>query len=56
MATVTTPLTPASVDAPKLDYTPQGVPPPEPTPAEDKVRKHYLNHDTSLLGWLLTDE
>lgn len=42
------------VDVPALDYTPQGVPPPEPTPAEDKVRKHYLNHDHSVLGWLLT--
>ena len=38
----------------KLDYTPQMVPPPEPTAEQDTTRKHYLNHDFSLWGWLFT--
>jgi cytochrome c oxidase subunit 1 len=38
----------------KLDYTPQAVPDPELTPEQARTRKHYLNHDTTLLGWLLT--
>ena len=54
MATATPHAPTGPVEVPKLDYTPQGVPLPEPTPAEDRTRKHYLNHDTSLLGWLLT--
>ncbi len=39
---------------PKLDYTPQSIPEPEPTPAEARTRRHYLNHATTLLSWLLT--
>lgn len=54
MATATPHAPTGPVEVPQLDFTPQAVPLPEPTPAEDKVRKHYLNHDTSLLGWLLT--
>ena len=55
MAAVAEHLAPAHPPAaPKLDYTPQGVPPPEPTPAEGRARTHYLNSDNTLLGWLLT--
>ena len=57
MATTTAPglhTDPPAARPEKLDYTPQGVPPPEVSPAEARTRKHYLNHDNTLLGWLLT--
>jgi cytochrome c oxidase subunit 1 len=39
---------------PQLDYTPQALPAPEPTPEQERTRVNYLNHDYSLLSWLLT--
>lgn len=39
---------------PELDYTPQMVPYPEPTPAEDKNRVHYLNVSDTVWSWLFT--
>jgi cytochrome c oxidase subunit 1 len=52
MATVHT--TAPKPSAVKLDYTPQTSLLPELTPEQARTRKHYLNHDTTLLGWLLT--
>jgi len=42
------------VPIPKLDYTPQTIPEPEPTPEQARTRRNYLNHTTSVLSWLLT--
>ena len=53
MAILLEPVPAAYAEPEKLDYTPQSVPPAEPTVEEDKTRKHYLNHEFSLLGWLL---
>ncbi len=39
---------------PQLDYTPQTLPAPEPTPEQERTRVNYLNHNYSLLSWLLT--
>ncbi|MGL6094735.1 MAG: hypothetical protein ACRC7O_02890, partial [Fimbriiglobus sp.] len=39
---------------PDIDYTPQMLPEPAHTPAEEATHGNYLNHDYSLLGWLLT--
>jgi len=39
---------------PDLTYTPQSIPAPEPTEAQEEVRVNYLNYDYTLLSWLLT--
>ncbi len=39
---------------PVLHYTPQMLPPREPTPAEDTRRVHYLNNAFGVFSWLLT--
>jgi len=39
---------------PDLTYTPQSIPAPEPTEAQEEVRVNYLNYDYTLMSWLLT--
>lgn len=53
-ATAHAPETAAHGTTPVLDYTPQCFPEPELTPAQEKERVTYLNHDYSLISWLLT--
>ena len=40
--------------APQLDYTPQAVPAPELTPAQEYCRVNYLNNSYGVLSWLTT--
>ncbi|MCZ2342954.1 MAG: cbb3-type cytochrome c oxidase subunit I, partial [Bacteroidales bacterium] len=45
---------PDTTFVPDLDYTPQMVPYPEPTAAEERTRVNYLNISDTLWSWLFT--